>query len=372
MRILAVAPFPNWKWVSINRYASNLVKATSALGADVSLSHSPWWNPQSILHGIRVRYRSTSPALREHRQRPFDLVHLTDHALAHHVTWLGRRSPTVVTCHDLMPLEMPGYFKGIAETQVKSRLFRHSVRHLALASHVICVSEFTRSQVMRLTGVRPEQVSIIPNMLRHNLRRVTEPREQLRAAGIELPPGPFVLSIGHAGPYKNLELLIAAMASPMLKGAFLLRAGERLNGGQRELARRLGLEERIVEVGRVRASLLPPLYSVADVLAQPSLGEGFGVPVIEAMACGLPVVVSDGGALPEIAGEAGVVVSLRDAKEPHLLASALASVLDDQQLASRLRALGLERAGQFRPETVGPRLIELYRAVREEFVQPGS
>ena len=108
------------------------------------------------------------------------------------------------------------------------------------------------------------------------------------------------------------------------------------------------------------------IYSACDVLAQPSLGEGFGVPVVEAMACGLPVVCSDGGALPEVVGDAAVVVPLASEDFPRRLADGLALVLCEPGLASMLRARALSRAEEFRPAAVIPRLAQVYRAAIEE------
>ena len=214
-------------------------------------------------------------------------------------------------------------------------------------------------------NIAPERISVVPNMIRHGFGPVANPGEVLAAAGVQLPPGPLVLSVGHDGYYKNLELLLRAMATVPLRTVILLRVGPPLGLSNRHLAGRLGIEERIVELGRVPAMTLRALYSATSVLALPSRDEGFGIPTIEAMACGLPVVVSDGGALPEVVAGAGIVVpvSLDVADSPDSVrryAAAISSVLESPERACELRHAGLQRAEKFRPDAVLPLVLEAY------------
>jgi glycosyltransferase involved in cell wall biosynthesis len=156
-----------------------------------------------------------------------------------------------------------------------------------------------------------------------------------------------------------MPLLIRVMAQPGLREAMLIRAG-RLTEQQRALATDLGVAERIVYAGGVSDEVLTALYSTADVLAQPSRAEGFGLPVIEAMACALPVVVSDGGALPEVAGDAGIVVPLGSEAAVERFAEALEALIVDTALRERVRQQGLARASLFRPERVVPQILSVY------------
>ena len=142
-RLLLVAPFPDWKWVSINRYARNLLRAFHDSPVQATEAFMPWFNPPSTLYGLRTRYRQRSPALVEHRRRPAELVHITDHALGHHVRSLGKTAPTVVTCHDLMPLYLPHYY-SLPLAPLQKALITRSVRTMTEADHLIARSRKKR------------------------------------------------------------------------------------------------------------------------------------------------------------------------------------------------------------------------------------
>jgi glycosyltransferase involved in cell wall biosynthesis len=368
-RILLVAPFPGPKWVSINRYALNLQRALDSAGLSTAQAFTPWFNPPSMLYALRTRYRQRSPSLTEHRLRPFDLVHITDHALGHHVRSFGKNRPTVVTCHDLMPFYLNGYYEGPL-APLKKTLIGHSVRTMVQADHLVAVSEATKRRMMELMDVPFERISVVPNMLRPGLEPVADARTALAVRGIILPEGPLVLSVGHSGYYKNLELLLRVMATKQLMAATLVRVGAPLSRNQQALARALRLDDQIIELGHVSASALRELYSATTVLAQPSRDEGFGVPVIEAMACGLPVVASEGGALPDVVGDAGIVVAgasegSEDSDVATRFADAIAEVIGSPSQATILREAGLRRAECFRANRVTPLVLDAYARALE-------
>ncbi len=238
------------------------------------------------------------------------------------------RVPVVVTVHDLAVLRHPGTFN-----QWTRRYSRLAVPRVARAARrVIAVSEFTRGEIVELLGVPADRLRVIPNA-------VGEPfgREGPAATG------DYVLAVGTLEPRKNLA---AAQQAAGRLGVELKVVGAQGWGG--------------VEVdgwlGRISDEELAALYRGARCLVYPSLYEGFGIPVLEAMACGTPVVTSTGGATEEVAGGAAVLV------DPHDPTAIAAGIEEAVARRDELRARGLERAARF---TWG-RVAAETRAVYEE------
>ncbi len=278
--VLLVGPFAGRRWLSIVRYVQRIQRYGPEFGLEVRHAQAPWWNPPSLLRGS-ARAWWLQDSLRRQRHDPAPVVHLADQAMGHHTGHFARY-PTVVSCHDVMPLTLPGYYRGRLERLVKRAFIGHAVRGLTRAHHIITISRCVADDVVATLEYDPARITVVPNMLSPAFGPQAEGREWLRSQGVVLPPGPLVVSVGHAGPYKNLELLLEAMGAPPLAGATLVRVGAPLPAPQRERAVALGIEGRILELRHRPSTVLARVYASAHVLAQPSRYEGFGVPVIEA------------------------------------------------------------------------------------------
>jgi glycosyltransferase involved in cell wall biosynthesis len=244
---------------------------------------------------------------------------------------LRSRVPLVVTVHDLAVLRHPETFNRWTRLY-SPRMVPHVLR---AARRVIAVSEFTRRELVDLLGVPEERIHVVPNAVEDEFTR-DGPAEQ----------GEYVLAVGTLEPRKNLDRLVEAVRRTDTE---LRIVGARGWGGV-EVA-----GNGVRWLGEVSDAELARLYRGAACVAYPSLYEGFGIPVLEAMACGVPVVTTRGTAMEEVANGAAVLV---DARDPAEIAAGILRAVADR---SRLVARGLERARAFRWDAVAAATVDVYR-----------
>lgn len=221
---------------------------------------------------------------------------------------------------------------------------------------VVTVSEASAGDIVRHLGVARDRITVVPN----GVDRAFGPQPQVERLANRL-----VTTASADVPLKGLRFLLEAFATlaPARPGLELMVVGKLREGPTAELVERLGLGERLRFVSGLTDAELAALFASAAVAVTPSLYEGFGLPAAEAMACGAPVVVTDGGALPEVVGEAGVVVPAADAGA---LAGALGALLDDPARRARMAAAGLERARRYDWDALAARYGEvLVEAIAE-------
>ncbi|HXF70973.1 MAG TPA: glycosyltransferase family 1 protein [Thermoflexus sp.] len=290
---------------------------------------------------------------------PADLVYSPDFLLP--PTLPGRR--TLLTVHDLSFEIMP---ETLPEPLV-AYLRRNVPRAVRRATHILADSESTRQDLIRLWGVSPERITVLYSGVDPRFRPIEDPGEHARVrARYGLGSWPFLLTVGTVQPRKNYPRLIEAFGALVREGVFpeghLVIVGEEgwKAEGTFEAIRRSGMAERIHWLGFVADEDLPVLYSMAAAFVLVSRYEGFGLPALEAMACGTPVVVSRTSSLPEVVGEAGVQVDPESVEE---IARGLRVVLTDPERRSALRAAGLERARQFTWEAAARRWGEIVEAL---------
>jgi glycosyltransferase involved in cell wall biosynthesis len=271
----------------------------------------------------------------------------------------ARSCPFVLTIHDLVYRHFPqspplGYYLFMR--------WKHS-KVARQADRVIVPSRCTAREAVEYLGVAEDRIRLVPYGPGNGFRRVTDAGrvdEVLKKYGVRRP---FVVSVCRAYPHKNLAGLLRAFArlpALGLKEVQLVLVGERYRTGQAldRLAQELRLGPSLVCTGFVPQEDLNALYSAAAVFAFPSLAEGFGLPVLEAMACGAPVVGSNASAIPEAVGPAGLVA---DARDPEAFAHALAKVLGDAALRAELRDKGLARVREFTWSRCAEGTLAVYR-----------
>jgi glycosyltransferase involved in cell wall biosynthesis len=286
-----------------------------------------------------------------------DLVH----SLASTAPLWGRFR-RVVTVHDLIYARFPEAHAGL-----RDRGMRVLVPGAVRRSHrVIADSQSTREDLVELLGVSQERIDVVPLGLGSVQREPPLPEREVRAR-FDLGERSVVLSLSAKRPHKNLPALIAAFARLPAEGRPVLVLPGYPTAHERELrerARSLGVDGDVRFPAWVADAELEGLWALARVFVFPSLYEGFGLPVLEAMARGVPVACSNASSLPEVAGEAAL---LFDPHDQSAIARALERLLEDEALRERLLALGSERAREFTWERTAELTLESYaRALAAE------
>jgi alpha-1,3-rhamnosyl/mannosyltransferase len=265
--------------------------------------------------------------------------------------------PSILTVYDTIPTRYPAYYPR------HTRLLIRSLKRLALrsAAHCLAISETTKGDFVREYGVAPERITAIPLAADGRFRPAKPAAVAAMRERHRLPPD-YVLYLGINKPHKNLARLVEAWSLVRDRGITLALAGREdpRYPQARQRVEELGLGDAVLFLGDVTEANLPPLYSGAAAFVFPSLYEGFGLPVLEAMACGVPVACSNTSSLPEIVGDAALTF---DPTDVEAIAGALSRLLDDAELRVELRQLGMERARHFTWTETAGRTLEVYRTV---------
>lgn len=257
---------------------------------------------------------------------------------------LFSRSRYVVTVHDLIPLR---FGKPFSRLTTYFRYYIPQVLHQA--EHIICNSESTKQEVMSYFGINSQKIT--STLLAYD-------RDHFR--NLNLPEENYFLYIGRHDRHKNLHRLIEAFSTlSHHQNCKLYLAGpadDRYTPDLKVLVNELGMEQRVKFLDYIPYADLPALINQAIALVFPSLWEGFGLPALEAMACGTPVISSNLSALPEVTGDAALLI---DPYDLEAIADAMQAVADSSQLRTKMRAAGLERAKLFSWDRTGKATAEI-------------
>jgi glycosyltransferase involved in cell wall biosynthesis len=256
---------------------------------------------------------------------------------------LAYRGPVVATIHDLAFLHVPESFPRMLRLALRVLV----PRTLSRAAHVITISEFSRRDIIARYHLCPDRISVIPLAARDIFRPCPTDETIAVLARYGLRPG-FVFTLGRLNRRKNLERLLRAtalLAQSSTAPPLLVIAGKPDFGGPPVLQQsEPGRNGAVRLVGLLPEEDLPAFYTGAALFVFPSLFEGFGLPALEAMACGTPVVASSRAAIPEVVGDAGLLI---DPEDVEALAMAMGRILRDRSLAEDLGRRGLERSRRY-------------------------
>lgn len=296
-------------------------------------------------------------------QENIDLMHFTSNTASVNI-----KCPFILTLHDIIYLEK--FFSKGSLYQVAGHFYRRwNVPKIApKAEYVLTVSEFEKLQIQKSLGIKYTQLKAIYNAYNQNFRMIEdeEALEQVRKK-YNLPCD-FIFFLGNKAPKKNMKRVLEAYAAyidPNLTPLNLVIAESSENDIVQLLTEinRKDIFEKIILTGYVQHSELPYIYNLATLFLYPSLRESFGIPIIEAMACGTPVITSNTSAMPEVADDAAMLVNPFDVEA---ITQAIRKVLENQKLYNHLKYSGLNRAMAFSWENTAQKTINLYNDILME------
>ena len=345
------------KLSGIGRHTDNLVKGVTALDKN---NHYILLREPLVPYGIftlsnQLKLQGVLKKL------DVDVYHSTNFMIP---LFLDKKIKVVITIHDLIPWLYPEFTPKAKKTKFNWLFKAVMKKAVKRADRIIAVSENTAQDIQKCFNISGDKIRVVYNGIEQeyfnaakNTKKTSNPISDKLEKG-------YILFVGRSEPYKNLLGLVKAYDILVKKYNIpnkLLIVGERDPRYPQvpELVDKLGLKDKVIFFGYAEQKEVMGLYLNAGVLAMPSFYEGFGLPVTEAMACGVPVVVSNTPALVEVAGCSALVV---DPKNINEIAGALYKVLTDKELADELKRKGIERAKHFTIERMAEETIKVYES----------
>lgn len=359
------------KYSGTGVYAYQLVQAIESLSHNLDLYYLTLQN--YTFPYLRIPNERLIKVWRPHKPERwhaiFDWITLGPQLVRHHIKLFHMLTPglisfasqlaTVVTVHDFIPLNMP---QDSASSLDVKLLYQFRLKQIRGATHCISVSAATSKELVELQKIPTEKISVVYHAANQNFALCPD---LLSKQYRQRLPEQYILYLGGYTYRKNVPMLLHAYKN--LKQAFpelhLVLAGKVPEPKRQELiqlSRLLEIESSLVWTGVIPVEQLPSLYAGAHLFVYPSLYEGFGLPVIEAMSCGTPVVSSTAGSLAEIAGDAALLVDPTNLTE---ITNAIKALLTDTQLRNHFAQKGKERARLFSWEKCARETLTVYESV---------
>lgn len=302
------------------------------------------------------------------RQQPADIFHIIDHSDAHIVRWLRKiGKPVVVTCHDLINIVYPDNLQGSVRMPFVSDLLgRYSIESMAYADAIVAVSAETAKNIGKVLNIEPDRVTVIPNAVDRLFHPLPVEESQDFRHQLKVPTDTFcLLNVGGNHPRKNLIGILKALKLIKQRGLSvqLWKISDDFTDEDKCFIQANALGDSIEYLGCLDKHTLVKAYNAADVLVAPSFHEGFGITLLEAMACGTPVITSNVSAMPEVVDDAGILVDPHDSQA---IAHAVNLLHDEPIYYQELRAKGLQRVKSFTWEKVAQQMTGVYEHLVEQ------
>lgn len=366
MRVAIVRRLPGIAF-SMDVYADNLAAGLKAIRPEweiTQIAPRPWSKDHAWRSGTGLRkyYERFWRHPRAVAQQQADIFHIIDHSSGHVVHSLRKvGKPAVVTCHDLVQSIYSTNLQGQSRFPwLSNTIWRYSTEAMQHADHVIAVSSNTQKDIVQVLNINPERITVIANGVESDFQRLpNRAAEQLRTQHNVSPETICLLNVGTNHPRKNLMTVLNVVKRLTEQGISvqLWKTGDDFTEEQQAFIKTNDLERSVTYLGKPSKPTLAQIYNAADILLAPSLYEGFGLTVLEAMACGTPVITSNVSSLPEVTGDAAILV---DPMDVQAMTEAVCTLQQNPAYRAELIDKGLARAKAFTWQRAAEKIALIY------------
>ncbi len=351
-----------WPSTSVGNYISNIVRCFKKWNKSVDMLYLQ--NKIKIREekGIKIltspfRFPIGMSELNNYFYFPnklplnYDIFHMSNETIA---TCCKRAKPSVITCADIVPVIFPNEYNYI--TNYFRRL---QIKNLKYADRIIVPSKNTKNDILKHLNINPEKIEIIHYGVYSKKFKPMDKYKCRELLGLDVSDK-LIINVGWELPRKNNETLFKVIyeINKKMENVKLLKIGG-INKGK-ELIKRLNIENHVIDIGFAPDELLPLYYNAADILLFPSYYEGFGLPILESMACGIPVVASNSSSIPEIIGHGGI---LFDPFDVNGFVKAIYDILTNEDLSKELAKKALKRSKEFSWKECAKETWKVYKDV---------
>jgi len=286
-------------------------------------------------------------------RKKYDIYHIIDHSYSYLINFLPKNK-TVITCHDLIPLRIKNFLS------VKSILsFKYYISGLKKAKKIIAVSENTKKDLIEILRINPKKIEVIPtkSIDRRIFKKLN--KKALRKKH-KLEKRKIILHVGNLF-YKNTVLILKALKElkKEIKNIFFIKVGK-FTKEELEFIKNNQLGDYILNKENVSKKELVELYNISDIFIFPSLYEGFGIPLLEAMACGIPIITSNTSSIPEVVDNAAIKINPQSKEE---LINSIKKLLKNKKTGEKFIKEGHQNLKRFNDKEIKKMILKVYREI---------
>jgi glycosyltransferase involved in cell wall biosynthesis len=360
--------------ISMDVYADNLVSSLKTLRPDwqiTEMAPAPWSRQQNLWKsgtGLRKYYERLWRHPHAVQRLEGDIFHIIDHSNAHVAYWLRQKGcKVIVTCHDLVQFVYPEILKDQARFPAFSMAsWQYSVRGMKDADRVIAVSTNTAKDVTQMLSILPARIDVVPNGVEPYFRPLPPAEVSAIRQRYERSSETFcLLNVGSTHQRKNMPTILKVLVMLRDRGVAvkLWKVGDEFTSAQNAFIKSHNLESTIVLMGKPDKTTLREIYNAADALLAPSLYEGFGLTILEAMACGTPVITANVSAVPEVAGDAAILI---DPLDVNAIVEAICRLRQDPLYYKNLIDRGINRSSLFTWTKTSEQIASIYEDLNQK------